>query len=162
MNKLLFAIFAMLMTGAASAAEPLFAERVVRMIPATGECVGRNDDPICVFDTIIACVIRDDADLCKKVGVKYSQNMKNAMAHLGGQDYKYAIVDMYVNRRKNVCTIADDKSCVMNAENGKLEKIDMSLKDANNVSVYLRREKDGKWQVIFATQSECWSDEDCS
>ncbi|MDR0319593.1 MAG: hypothetical protein LBH81_02530 [Rickettsiales bacterium] len=162
MKSLLLASAFFLLPFSAFSAENYFAERTVSVSPKDGECVGRADDPMCVFDTVVACVIRNQPDLCKKVGLKYSEDMKNALSYLAGKDYKYTIVDLYMNRRKNLCEIADDKACVFNPETGKNMRVDMSLKDNRNFSVYLRREKNGNFSVSLATQFQCWSDEECS
>ncbi|MCL2629745.1 MAG: hypothetical protein FWD33_03625 [Alphaproteobacteria bacterium] len=162
MRKLLVLLFALALTGAHANPQSYFLERTVHVIPREGECVGRNDDPMCVFDTVVACVIRQERGLCEKVGVKYSSRMHNALGHLAGHDYRYAIVDLHINRRNNVCSIEDGQSCVTNLDTGELTRVDMVMRDNRNFSVYMKRERNNRWSVIFATQYACWPDEDCS
>ena len=161
--KKLYALCFLLYAFCASVyAADFFAPRVVTVIPSDGECVGKTDDPLCVFDTVIACAIRAKPELCAAVGFEYDNFFRNAMADLVGKDYKYNPVEMYVNRRKPACAHDDDKACATNPATGEIVAVDMSIKDNNNTAVYLRREKNGHWSVIFATQYSCWADEDCS
>jgi hypothetical protein len=146
------------LTGAVAA--DFFAERLVTVKPGADECVGNVKDPLCVFDTVIACVIRDAPELCKKIGLKYDQTMKNTVGHLAGRDYLYRLTDMFVTRRTDDCANEDNKRCVYDP-NGKVIAVDMSIGNDRHFSVFLRREKNG-WSVIFATEFDCWSDEDCS
>jgi hypothetical protein len=161
MKNLCFAIGLSLCVGAAHSAD-FFAARTVGARPADGECIGNAADPLCVFDTVIACAVRKNPALCESVGLQYDSFFRNSMAELAGRDYKYAPVEMYVNRRKPACAHDNDKACALNPATQKIVNVDMSVKDNNNVAVYLRREQGGKWSVIFAAQYACWSDEECS
>lgn len=161
MKKILILLFALCATQA-DAAQNYFTQRVVSVAPQANECIGDTSDPVCIFDAVIACVIRDDEKLCESVGVKYSDEMRNALGQFAGADYRYSIAELFINRRNNLCENADDRACVNNTDTGDNVRVDLSMKDNKNVAVYLQREKDNKWSVIFATQYFCWSDEDCS
>lgn len=161
MLKKLLIISGLLFTSAGYSAD-WFAERTVTVKPSEGECVGNTADPLCVFDTVIACAIRAKADLCKSVGIKYDEFFKSAFNEMKGQDYKFRLADLVINRRKALCTYANEKACVLHPDTGEVHLVDMSMTDLNNVAVYLKRQKDGKWSVIFATKYSCWSDEDCT
>jgi hypothetical protein len=157
---LVFALF-FIAAGAAHAAD-FFSPRTVTVRPSAGECMGKTNDPLCVFDTVVACAVRRDARLCASVGLAYDDFFQNALADLAGKDYAYAPVEIYVNRRTAACAYDNDKACALNPATNKIVPVGMSVKDNNNVAVYLKREKDGHWSVIFATQYACWSDEECS
>lgn len=155
----LFFIFAI--AGTVNGAD-FFAARKVGVLATTKECVGTTKDPLCVFDTVVACAVRADASICKSVGIIYDDFFRNSFAELVGKDYTYTPVEMYVNRRVAACAYDNDKACALNPYTGKIVNVDMSIKDNNNVAVYLKREPGGNWSVIFATQYACWSDEECS
>ncbi|MDR1207365.1 MAG: hypothetical protein LBK26_03050 [Rickettsiales bacterium] len=142
--------------------DDFFAERTVTVQPAKDECVGTADKALCVFDTVIACVIRDEPELCKKVGLTYDQTMMNSVGYLVGKDYTYRPVDMYVNRRPPTCSFPDGLACAFNPGTGKNVAVDMSIRNNRKFGMYLKKEKGGAWSVIFATEFSCWSDEDCS
>ena len=162
--KKIFAVFTLcsLLFAPPAHSADFFAPRFVGVQPTIGECIGNTADPLCVFDSVIACAIRQNAHLCESVGLKYDNLFKNSFAEIVGRDYKYTPVEMYVNRRKPMCTFDTDKACVTNPATDKIVSVDMSIKDDNNVAVYLKRESGGKWSVIFATQYACWQDEDCT
>jgi hypothetical protein len=161
-RKLILSIFALAFLPLATNAANYFEEREVFVVPRDGECVGQNTDPICVFDTVVACVIRDQPDLCEKVGMEYSQSLKNAVSYsMSGKDYKYQIVELFMNRRKNGCDVVDNKSCVYNDATGQNVKVDASLTDDKNFGVYMQRGKKGTWKAVFADKADCWSDTNC-
>ncbi|MCL1786320.1 MAG: hypothetical protein FWG39_04220, partial [Alphaproteobacteria bacterium] len=91
-----------------------FAPRAVALEPAPDECVGKTDNMACVFDTVIACAVRRDAKLCEKVGLKYDRQFKNTFGVLAGGDYKYNLVELFINRRGGACSVDDARSCVTN------------------------------------------------
>ncbi|MCL1902660.1 MAG: hypothetical protein FWG18_03485 [Alphaproteobacteria bacterium] len=157
---LLFALCSLLFAPAMAA--DFFAERTVTVQPSPDECVGDATEALCVFDTVIACVIRDQPELCKKVGLAYDRTMRNSVGHLTGRDYTYRPVDMFVNRRTPVCSFPDGLACAFNPATGKNVAVDMSIRNDKMFGVYMKREKNGTWSVIFATEFSCWSDEDCS
>ncbi|MCL2017342.1 MAG: hypothetical protein FWG80_01020 [Alphaproteobacteria bacterium] len=165
MRKILFAFCTLYFTFYAmspASSASFFAERTVTVRPLSDECIGNEKDPLCVFDTVIACIIRNDKSLCEKVGLAYDQTMRNAVGYLAGKDYKYRPVEMFVNRRTSLCSVVNDKACVYNPSTGKPVAVDMSVTNDRKFVVHLRRDKDSAWSVIFATEFDCWSDEDCS
>ena len=161
MKKLLYALCFIPWTLHAQMPD-MFASRVVTLEPSVGECVGNTSDMMCVFDTVIACAVRQDASLCERVGLKYDNNFRNEFGLLSGQDYNYGIAEVFMNRRRGVCSIADGRSCLRNPADGELVTPNVSMRDNNNVGVFLRRAPGGNWSVIFATQFACWPDEECS
>ena len=162
MKNILFALFVLYSFSNTVHAADFFAARSVGLAPMAGECVGNTEEPLCVFDTVVACAVRAQPNLCESVGLKYDNFFKNSMVDLAGRDYKYNPVEMYVNRRTPACAVDDGRACVTNPYTGEIVAVDMSIKDNNNVAVFLRRVSGGRWSVIFATQYACWSDEDCS
>jgi len=143
-------------------ANDFFAPRVVTVTPAADECMGKTDDMLCIFDTVIACAVRRDARLCEMVGLAYDAQFIDAFNVLAGQDYEYGPVELFINRRRGICSIDDGRSCVTNIEDGEMIRADASVRDNNNVGIFMRRERGGHWSVIYAMQFACWPDEDCS
>jgi len=161
---MLYALCPMLCIGFANA-NNFFAERTVTVLSSQGECIGNRRDPLCVFDTVIACVIRQQPELCRTVGLTYDQTMDNAVGYLAGADYTYRPIEMFITHRRSLCTNADGRACVLNPSNGELVAVDMSIANDQKFVVHLRRGTGGEvgtWSVIFATEFACWFDEDCS
>ncbi|MCL2538149.1 MAG: hypothetical protein FWE52_01600 [Alphaproteobacteria bacterium] len=161
MRKIFFTMVFLLFAVGAQAND-FFAPRKVTLVPSADECVGDTSDMLCVFDTVIACAVRADAKLCEKVGLKYDSFFKNSMVDLTGKDYEFRPVELFLNQRRPACAVDDNRACITNPATGRVVAANASIKDNNNVGVFLRNEPSGKWSVIFATQFACWPDEDCS
>ena len=158
-----YALCLVVLCATSAHANDFFAPRFVSSVPTATECVGQTNDILCVFDTVIACAIRRDPALCAAVGLEFDDVFHNAFWPMRYQDYRFAPVEMFVNRRPNVeCDFADGRLCIVDPRTGYMIQADAAVRDNNNIGVFLRRAPGGNWIVIHAMQFECWPDEDCT
>lgn len=143
-------------------ASDLFGKRTVDIKSVENECVGTVSDPLCVVDTLVACVIRKDESLCKKIGIS-SKDFMDSMSALSSVDSKYSYkpVSMVVNKYDGSCSIHDGKTCV-ELPNKKLKSVDIVITTDTKLNIYMKRNKNGKISVVWAEEFLCFSDEECS
>lgn len=157
--KKLFCLFVLFSSGVFAA--DLFSERKVSIQKSDGECVGNVKDPLCAVDTLTACIIRKDDSLCKKLGIK-KNDFDYTLGNLAEvkSNYSYRPVSIVLNKYDGVCSVHDGKTCV--EVNGKFMPVDIAITTDKKFNVYLKRDKNGKLSVVWAEESECFSDEECT
>jgi len=155
-------VYALCIMPFALSANDFFAYRTVHLTPVPGECVGQANDILCVFDTVVACAVRDNARLCESVGMEFTREFRNSMGEIIGANYRFRPIEMFISRGTSPCEVPNGTSCFLNTTTGELTIADAMIRDNNNVVVYLRRMGGGNWQAIYAARFSCWSDEECS
>lgn len=94
-----------LVAAAAPAAAQMQSKQVARVAPdqATSTCIGNLALPLCAAETLLACLVRDDPGLCRRVGVseeRWSEQRRAA----GGQpiQVEYQVEGVSIVRPEDV------------------------------------------------------------